>query len=623
MNRSDVNLKSVIIGEGESFDESFSLKLDDGLGSYVFVIRVLDSENKDFLGDFVSALNDSFREKFLEEGDLFDRFEAGVMKINQVYSEMLEENVGHFSAVLMAESAGKVAMTRSGQGEIYLVRRDSFMNVGDAIEVSHKSEELFDNVVSGDMKAGDRYILSNTRLLRYASESSFIRESNRFSFDDFTEWMIKKVEFEIDEKVIIDFFECKDLVYKKIQEEVNKDARFYLKSFKRTFAFIFRSIVSGDMKAIDLQLRKKIIFTVFALLVLFVGSSLWLAHRSVVNAEVNRYRDELEVAQLIINNAKSEFDKDIIGSMLLNAEAKISLARGIPQLADEMNDLNEQIKDIKASIDNVVTVEPKLVQDIIGPSEVNYSLQSVYSDDDRLFAVTQNRLFEFVSGVEKEPVTFDPGVGIEKYIWSDEHDLYALTKDGLVIEVSGGVSRALDVDGGAITMADGADFYLNNFYVLDSENRQIWKHRLGRETIGDKVPYILEGYGRFVDSGIDIAIDGYVYVISEGGDIFRFLRGELDTNFKIESKPMLPMLNPDKVYTDLDVPFLFVLERSEKRIVQFFKSSSRNSLQYVRQYYIPELEEINDFRVDFLNEKIYLIDDRSIYEFELDTSTST
>jgi hypothetical protein len=245
----------------------------------------------------------------------------------------------------------------------------------------------------------------------------------------------------------------------------------------------------------------------------------------------------------------------------------------------------------------------------------------VYSDDERLFAVTENRLFEFVSGVEKTPVTFDPGVGIDKYIWTDENDLYAFTEDGMVIEVSGGVSRALDVDGGAISNGQGADFYLNNFYVLDKENRQIWKHRLGRETVGNGTPYLLEGYGRFVDAGIDIAIDGYIYVITDGGDIFRFLRGELDTEFRVESKPMLPMLNPNKIYTDLDVPFLFVLERSENRIVQFFKSSSRNSLQYVRQYYLPEFDNIKDFRVDFLNEKIYLIDDRSIFEFDLDTST--
>lgn len=621
MNRSEVNLKSVIIGEGESFDESFSLKLDDGLGSYIFVIRVTDCDDKDFFGDFLNALNDSFKEKFLEGGDLFDRFEAGVMKVNQVYSEMLEENVGSISAVLMAESSGKVAMTRAGKGEVYLVRSDSFMNVGDAIEVSSKSEELFDNVVSGEMKVGDRYILSNTRLLRYASESAIVRESNRFTFDDFTEWLIKKVEFEINEKVIVDFFECKDLVFKRIEDAVEKDFRYYFKSFKRTFSFIVRSIVTGDIKAIDVKLRNRVIGVVVGLLVVFVVSSLWMAHRSVVNAEVERYRDELEVAQLIINNAKSEFDKEVIGGMLLNAEAKISLARGIPQLEEDMISLNNQIKDIKASIDNVITVEPTLVQNVVGPAEVNYSLQSVYSDDERLFAVTENRLFEYVSGVEKTPITFDPGIGVERYVWGDEGELYAMTGDGVVIEVSSGVSRALDAVDGAITMADGVDFYSNNFYVLDSENRQIWKHRLGRDTVGEASPYLLEGYGRFLDSGIDIAIDGYIYVVADGGDIFRFLRGELDTEFRVESKPMLPMLNPDKIYTDLDVPFLFVLERSENRIVQFFKSSSRNSLQYVRQYYMPELGNIKDFNVDFLNEKIYLIDDRSVYEFELDTST--
>lgn len=619
MNRSDINIKSVTIGEGKSFDESFSLKLDDGLGSYIFVMRITECADSSELGPLVNSINDSFKEQFLEPGVLFDRFEAGVMKVNKVFTELKDEMDFTISAVLIAEANGQIAFTRSGKGEIYLVRNDSFMNVGDAVEINSSSSELFDNVVSGDLKVGDRYILSNTRVLRYASESKIVSESNRFTFNDFSEWLIKKVEFEIDEKVIIDFFECKDIVYKKVKEDISKDFGYYFKSFKRSASFVIRSVLSGDIKAIDLGLRKKIVFAFVSLLVLFVGSSLWMAHRSVVNAEVNRYRDELDVAQLIINNAKSEFDKESIGNMLLNAESKINLARGITQLDDQADDLNQQIRDIKATIDNVITVEPTLVQHVVGPAEVNFSLKSVHSDGDNLYAVTENRLFHYVSGIEKSPITFDPGSGIKDYVWNDDDsELFAITLDGGVIQIANGLSKNLDFEDGELVNGEGVTYYLGQFYILDTENRQIWKQRIGRDSIGVSSPYLVDGYGRFVDSAVDLAIDGYIYVVAEGGDIFRFLRGELDDAFKVESKPMIPMLNPDKILTELDVPYVFVLERSENRIVQFFKSPSRNSLQYVRQYHLPEFSDINDFDINFLDKKIYLIDDRSIYEFDLE-----
>ncbi len=619
MNRTEINLKSIVIGEGESFDESFSLVLDKGKGSYNFLFRVEKSEDKVFLNELVNALNDSFKEKFLEDGNLFNRFEAGVMKVNQVFLELTSEVEDlSLSAVLIAESNGKIAFTKSGSGEIYLVRSGEFMNVGDAIEVTSGSDELFDNVVSGAIEVKDRYIVSNVRLLRYVSESQLIRESLRMQFGDFVKWLTDKVEFELDGKLLIDFIECKDVVFRKEAPVVEKGEM--LQRFKRGASFVFRSLARGDIKSIDAGLRKNIMVSVILLLIVFAGSTLYLAHLSVVRAEIDRYRDELDVAQLIINNAKSEFDKDAISNLLQNAEAKITLARGVEELEDESELLYDQIREIKSKVDNVVTVDPRLEHDIIGPAEMNYTLQSVHSDGVNLYAVTQNRLFQFVSGVEKEPITFDPGVGVDQYVWDDAEDtLYALNEEG-AISVGDGLARNLASEDDDFNVQDGVSWYAGRLYALDVENRQIWRYQVGRDTVRQANPYLLEGYGRFIDSAVDLAIDGYIYVVTEGGDIFRFLSGELDDDFRIESKPMLPILNPTKIYTELDVPYVFVFEKSENRIVQYFKSSSRSSLDYVRQYYFPELDVV-DFDIDYLGEKIYLIDDRSIYSIDLDTSS--
>lgn len=625
MLRSEFNRKNLLLGEGVSFEESFSLVLDEGRGSYTFLIQINHDLKRQVVEDLAKSLNDSFKEKFLSlDLDLFDRFEAGLLKMNEIYVDVCsdEEIELDVSAVLLAEGNGKVMFTRTGHAEIYLVRDESFMNVSDAIEFDSDSEEIFDNVVSGDLKVKDHYVLATSRLLRYVSESGMVREISRLGFDGFCTWLSEKVEFELDGKVLISVLFCKDTLYEKVKEVVQKDWKYYLRNFKRNFWVVLKSVLTGDIGSINPELRNKVGGALLVLIALFVGSSLWFAHHSAVMSEVARYEDELDVAQLIINNAKSEFDKEKIALMLQNAEAKISSARGVDALEEESRILLEQIKDIKSSVDNVVTVESvDLVQNVIGPAEVNYSLESLHVEGNTLYAVSQNRLFSFVSGIEKDPVTFDPGEGIYDYVWAEGLDtVYGLTSDNGVIRVGDGLANNLDVDGGEINVGESGVFYSNRIYILDKDNNQIWRHDVGRSGVGGGVSYLQEGYGRFLDGAKDIAIDGYVYVVTEGGDFFRFFRGALDDQFRVTEKPMVALLNPTNIYTNIDIPYMFVLEPSEQRIIQYFKSESEGSMSYVRQYYFPELENIVDFDIDYLAEKIYLIDDRSVYSTDLDVS---
>lgn len=622
MFRSSFKTKTILLGESNDYNEIFSLTLDEGRGSYVFLVSVGNLSNEK-AAELAYALNDAFKEKFLDQSKvLFDRFEEAILSINKTFIELVEElqleDVG-FKAAIMAESNGKVMFTRSGLAEIYLIREDELINLSEVVLFDESSNEVFDNVISGDLHKGDIYFVSNDRFLRYVSESEFVRKSVSLKFTELVEWLIEKIQFEMDGEILVGAYHCDDTVYKPLENVEVKDFKFYWKSFTRTLRHIFRSIFTGNVRSIDLDLRKKIVAFFIVLVFVFAGSSLWLAHRSVVKTQLDRYRDELEVAELIVANAKSEFDKDRIAVMLQNAEAKINSVRSFESLQDEANALMDEIKGIKSSIDNVVTVdEPELFQSVVSLSEINYQLQTVFGNSANVFASTQNRLFEFVAGVNKEPVTFDAGQGVYAYTWDkDLQALYGLTNDGTVVRVRDDVANYLDVVNEDISIGNSAKFYGGRLYVLDKDNSQIWRHDILRSSVSAKSAYLQDGYGKFVSEAKDLAIDGYIYVVTETGDFFRFLRGELDQDFVVGSKPLISLTKPDQIYTDLDNPYMFVLEASEKRIIQYFKSESRKSLEYERQYYFPNIENINSFWVDYLSNKIYLIDDRNIYVTDL------
>ena len=622
MLRSTFRSKNIILGESSDFNEIFSLNLDEGRGSYVFLISV-GNVSSDQAREFCYALNQTFKEEFLNQSKvLFDRFEEAVVRLNRTFLELIETmqlaDVG-FKAAIMAESNGKILFTRSGLAEIYLVRGDELINLSEVIYFDESSTEIFDNVVSGDIKKDDVYFISNDRFLRYFVESELVKFVHKDDLTEVVEWMAEKIKPELQDELLLGMYKCEDLVYKALEKVEVKDFNFYLRSFNRTLKHIFRSIITGNVRSIDFDLRKKIVGLVVLLVFVVAGTSLWLAHRSVVRSQLDRYRDELEVAALIISNARSEFDKGRVSVMLQNAEAKINSVRGFQALQKEADLLVEQIKQIKSNIDNVVTVDkPEVFQSVVSLSESNFSLRSVFATGANVMTSTQNRMYNYVAGVGREPVNFDPGSGIYTYAWNKENQtLFALSRDGSIVRLSSGLVNYLDVVGQNIEIGTSAAVYNNRLYILDKENAQIWRHDFLRNSVAGKVPYLGQGYGRFVTEAKDLAIDGYIYVVTENGDFFRFLRGQLDTNFAVTVRPLVSLTKPDKILTDIDNPFMFVLENSEKRIIQYFKSQSRNSLEYTRQYYFPNLANINDFWVDYLARKIYIVDDKNIYVTDL------
>ncbi len=184
MLRSNLETKTLLLGESTDFNEFFSLTLDEGRGSYVFLVSV-GSLSSEQATELCYALNQTFKEFFLDQNKLlFDRFEEAIVALNKTFIELVEElelpEFG-FKAAIMAEANGKILFTRSGLAEVYLVRGEELINISDVILFDENSNEIFDNVVSGDLLKDDVYFISNDRFLRYVVESDLVRSIQKDS----------------------------------------------------------------------------------------------------------------------------------------------------------------------------------------------------------------------------------------------------------------------------------------------------------------------------------------------------------------------------------------------------------------------------------------------------------
>lgn len=619
MQRVTLDHKSFIVGSKPVFTELYSVNHGEGLGSYYFLLSI-DSKKDVHFDEIAFALNESFKEVFLDGGnDFFEVFENGVTKLNEHFVQLKSEyelDDVLINSVIFAEQSGDVMLTRSGLAEIYMVRDENLIDLSDSIVSDRKSKELFDNVISGKIEKGDRFVFSSERLLRFVTENDLVKQTF-LPVKEYAEMIVKKIDEDESVKVIGVALDCKDMIYQEVKVE-NKDnfVVSFWKNFKRAFTTVFRSILSGDIRSIDLDLRRKIVMFFVALVAFFMLSTLGLAYRSVIKSEEARFRDELQTAQLIVNNAKSEFDKETVGRMLQNAEAKLNSIRGLEALEDDVNDVYAQIRDIRVKIDNVVWVDnPELEVKAFGVGEIGDSLLSVLGYDSLIYLISNFEFIEMVSGVKKDPIDLEAESNdIRSVAWDqDGRTVYLLTNDRGVKKVQGGLVSNLDVDNDSLSLVDASEFYIDKLYLLDRENQQIWRHQAKRNSLGEARAYLSEGYGRYVQDAVDIAIDGYIYVLTDAGDIFRFLRGELDDRFKVASKPMIPLLNPNSIYTELDLPYVFVLESDQNRVVQYFKNTKASRLEYVQQYVFTDLDNVKDISIDYLSRKIYLMTGDSVY----------
>jgi len=140
--------------------------------------------------------------------------------------------------------------------------------------------------------------------------------------------------------------------------------------------------------------------------------------------------------------------------------------------------------------------------------------------------------------------------------------------------------------------------YMGRFYVLDPGLRQVLRYRAGGAGF-DSPPdkYFAEGKVD-VAGAIDMAIDGFIYLLFEDGRLEKYLSGEpvpLTLNLAGQS-----LQQPSAIYTApyAEVQFLYVADPSASRVlrcdkdgrlIQQFVLQDNDALSHVRDIFVDEV----------------------------------
>ncbi len=307
-------------------------------------------------------------------------------------------------------------------------------------------------------------------------------------------------------------------------------------------------------------------------------------------------------------------NKDAAASILADAQQKAVEVLNSGEHRSKANELLGLIQEEKTKLDNVTYIsDPRVVADLTTKRE-NVSALGLIPYKDHVFAFEYNALYEILLDQVEEPMTIDDNETVIAGAYDDDSDsLLFVTKSGKVIDYSNGQFQFMDTDDGAFHNAVAVDVYNGRLYLLDPDTKQIWKYSRNRESYGNAEEYISEGELADV---VDLAIDGYVYVLQANGEIARFDRG-VQANFSIAKAPLDKMEAPTKIYTELDLNRIFVLEPGKNRVIVLDKDLQTGGAVYSGQYVFDGLGEVKDLFFDKDSNRLYILDSQKLYEFEV------
>lgn len=152
----------------------------------------------------------------------------------------------------------------------------------------------------------------------------------------------------------------------------------------------------------------------------------------------------------------------------------------------------------------------------------------------------------------------------------------------------------------------GAGTYMSFFYLLDSASSQIYRYNWKEGGFDGKTNWLKENIS--LSKSCCLAIDENIYLVNNG-EVIKLFKGEKQ-DFNLEKTSIAFV--PESIFTDSDTSNLYVLDKTNGRIIRFRKDGS-----LVSQYFHENIKNALDFAIDEKNNKAYFIDSEELISFNL------
>lgn len=154
------------------------------------------------------------------------------------------------------------------------------------------------------------------------------------------------------------------------------------------------------------------------------------------------------------------------------------------------------------------------------------------------------------------------------------------------------------------------DTYTKRLYALLSNSGKIVRYDKTLAGFGKGLLWGNQTYSA-IKTGVSLAVDGTLFVVTSDGKVINCQNGACSDLFV--KTPDLASLKPDEIYTSVTSKFLFLLSRSNNRLIVLNKLG-----KVVTQYTSPIWTDTQGMQIDEVAKKAYLVANNNIYVIELE-----
>ena len=650
----------LFVGRDEgSFVENYAYDLGEGGENSGKIFINLEIQNNpadaETLGEVVF---DTVRKVFYAdpEKDPYVRFEDSIKAVNKALAQMKEEKstkyLGNMNVLIAAIAGNNLYITQTGDAEAYLIRKRLCSTISEGLD-EEGSTDVFSNIASGTIEPNDFILLNSTRLLRYVSKTDLAKicsgrslVSSLTELKDFLSGEVlakvgligifsgeKAVPFSTEEKgQIVAHLEKEEVVsYKSDSAKGGAAGANSIKALKGAVSKLssavddLRKRVSAPARTVQESARRgsqgeksgagwsrdKIIVTAIVAVLLLTGGAWWLKNRAAEQVTIDNYAKTLTQVTETIASAETtgQYNKDQAGQMLTQAEKDALVVLNSGYYRSKSNELLQSIQDSRDKLDGVVRPAVTVLADL-SQKRQNVSALGLLAMSGNLYAYEYNALYPVVLDKVQDPLSIDENeTVVAATTYEDTGSLMFYTKSGKVIEYLDGRMSFVDTADGNFKKATALQGYSNKLYLLDPESNQVWRYTRRRDKFDAAEAWNVNAD---LKNGISLAIDGNIYVLNKDGFITKLFSGNKQ-EFPIKKLPVKALTNPTKIFTELDMSQIYVLEPAAKRVLVYYKDDSTGGATYNNQFVFDDLTDLRDLYVDKDTNKMYLMDGSKIY----------
>lgn len=647
-----------------------------GEGQEVYFLGQFDEEDKD-PRTVAESLFGSIVETFQlvqNIDDPYQRFEEALKAANTDARKNRQKLKKTPNIIVAFFDFQNLYLTQSGEAEAYMVRQSSVSQISETVE---PGEDLFVNILSGQVSVEDTLLFANKRLLHSITSTQLVDIFSRSDFDESCKNLRNELMLKAEESLLVTAIGVgkkssmstsgflskmvpkvsakkatakapepveetpeeapeetsapaeKTSPPKEVATESSAEPLFEeeeLETEKEPAAqkpprekggdpFSFR-IRLPEFSGVNLPPRKKLLTIAGAVLGLFVLVMIVRGVSGYESAETAAMREQLSIAR----EALQEADSFLIQGDRSSASERLELAQDAVQ--DVMNAKSSSFRSDAQFL--LADIQDKLLQVENARKTQAQLLADLGTKNDNLDALGMLELRGnlFVYDVKNVYKTVRNIVETGLPITDKETVLSAAAReDQNTLLFLTDAPRIVEYRNSVLTPMNTADTTWKQGIELDTYGRYVYfldpvENQIWKyERQRDRYSGATPyNQGADLSRAVSFAIDGAIYILSDDGTIQKLFRGEKQ-DFSFRELPSQPFSGKNlKLYTTPELDFLYVLDPENSRILVFTKGD--RFATYKKQV-LFDLPNAKDFVVDDAGQKVNVVTDDKIYEFSL------